>query len=122
LPVGIGLGGLALGYGLMKAGQAIGKGLNEFSMLNWTPPDVVADIKDAWTGIKWGINPMKPVAEGEETPTLEELEYATKDYSWIQKQELWLYTVTGGKFGKSHEEIRAEISLQNARDNQGGDF
>ena len=121
LPIGVAAGGLLLGYGLMKGMQAIGKGLNEFQLMDWQTPDVVKDVKDSWTGLKWPNlrDPLAPMPEGEETPTIEELEYATKDYSWIQKQELWLYVVTGGKYGKSHEELRAEID---ARNDTGGDF
>ena len=98
-----------LGYGIYKGGSLIGKGLNEFSAMDWKAPSIVTDIKDAWTGIKWGIDPTKPQAPGEETPTLAELDYAVKDYSWFQKQELWLYTVSGGVLGKSHAQLRAEI-------------
>jgi len=114
LPIATVAGLGLLGYGLLKGGQSIGKGLNEFSMMDWTVPDVLQDIKDSWTGIKWGIDPRPK--EGETpTPTLEEMEYATKDYSWIQKQELWLWIISGGKLGKSHEQLRAE-------NEQGGDF
>ena len=123
LPIGAAVGLGLLGYGILKAGQSIGKGLNEFSMLDWKTPDVVKDVKDAWTDIKWGglRDPLGPMPEGKETPTLEELDYATKDYSFIQTQELWLYVVTGGKFGKSHEQIQAEIDAV-ANGGGGGDF
>ena len=98
-----------LGYGVYKGGSLIGKGLNEFSAMDWKAPSIVTDIKDAWTGIKWGIDPTKNTFTGEETPTLEQLDYALKDYSWFQKQELWLYTVSGGVLGKSHAQLRAEM-------------
>ena len=103
--VGLGL----MGYGIYKGASMIGKGLNEFSAMDWKAPSIVTDIKDAWTGIKWGIDPTKPVAPGEESWTLEGIDYAQKDYSWIQKQELWLWIVSGGYLGKSHEQLRAEI-------------
>jgi hypothetical protein len=98
-----------MGYGIYKGASMIGKGLNEFSAMDWKAPSIVTDIKDAWTGIKWGIDPTKPVAPGEEKITLEGLDYAVKDYSWIQKQELWLWIVSGGYLGKSHDQLRAEI-------------
>jgi hypothetical protein len=98
-----------MGYGIYKGASMIGKGLNEFSAMDWKAPSIVTDIKDAWTGIKWGIDPTKPVAPGEESWTLEGIDYAQKDYSWIQKQELWLWIVSGGYLGKSHEQLRAEI-------------
>ena len=98
-----------MGYGIYKGASMIGKGLNEFSAMDWKAPSIVTDIKDAWTGIKWGIDPTKPVAPGEEKISLEGLDYAVKDYSWIQKQELWLWIVSGGYLGKSHDQLRAEI-------------
>ena len=105
--VGLGL----MGYGIYKGASMIGKGLNEFSAMDWKAPSIVTDIKDAWTGIKWGFDPtdIDPPAPGEEKVTLAGLDYAVKDYSWIQKQELWLWIVTGGYLGKSHEQLRAEI-------------
>ena len=122
LPLGVAAGLGILGYGLMKAGQAIGKGLNEFQLMDWQTPDVVTDVKDAWTGIKWGNlkDPLGPLPAGE-TPSTAGMDEATKEYSWIQKQELWLYVVTGGKFGKSHEQIQAEIDAVN-NGGGGGDF
>jgi hypothetical protein len=98
-----------MGYGIYKGASMIGKGLNEFSAMDWKAPSIVTDIKDAWTGIKWGIDPTKDPAPGEEKVTLAGLDYAVKDYSWFQKQELWLWIVSGGVLGKSHAELRAEI-------------
>ncbi len=100
-----------LGYGIYKGASMIGKGLNEFSAMDWKAPSIVTDIKDAWTGIKWGFDPTDtdPPAPGEEKVTLAGLDYVVKDYSWIQKQELWLWIVSGGYLGKSHEQLRAEI-------------
>ena len=104
------VGGLGLlGYGIYKGASMIGKGLNEFSAMDWKAPSIVTDIKDAWTGIKWGIDPREEQAPGEEKVTLAGLDYAVKDYSWFQKQELWLWIVSGGVLGKSHAELRAEI-------------
>ena len=104
------VGGLGLlGYGIYKGASMIGKGLNEFSAMDWKAPSIVTDVKDAWTGIKWGIDPTKDPAPGEENWSLDGIDYATKDYSWIQKQELWLWIVSGGYLGKSHEQLRAEI-------------
>ena len=105
--VGLGL----MGYGIYKGASMIGKGLNEFSAMDWKAPSIVTDIKDAWTGIKWGFDPtdIDPPAPGEEKVTLAGLDHAVKDYSWIQKQELWLWIVSGGYLGKSHEQLRAEI-------------
>jgi hypothetical protein len=104
------VGGLGLlGYGIYKGASMIGKGLNEFSAMDWKAPSIVTDIKDAWTGIKWGIDPTKPPAPGEENWSLDGIDNATKDYSWFQKQELWLYIISGGVLGKSHDQLRAEI-------------
>jgi hypothetical protein len=61
------VGGLGLlGYGIYKGASMIGKGLNEFSAMDWKAPSIVTDVKDAWTGIKWGFDPTKPPAPGEE--------------------------------------------------------
>ena len=104
VPVSIGVAGALLGLGLYKGGQMIGKGLNEFQMLDWESVPIAAEVSDAWQGVKWGIDPRK----GDGQPTIESMEEATKNYTWIQKQELWLWVVSGGYLGKSHEDLRAE--------------
>jgi len=114
VPVSIGVAGALLGLGLYKGGQMIGKGLNEFQLLDWTPTPIIEEVKDAWTGVKWGIDPRED-ADSSTTPTLEEIAFATKDYSWFQKQELWLYVVSGGTLGKSHDDLRAENAPYESR-------
>ena len=107
LPVGIALGGGALGYGIIKAGQAIGKGLNEFSMLDWETPDIIEDIGSGISKAKWFI-PGYFLSK-------------TKGYSVLQRSELWRWILSNGKYGKSKEQIDAEIYAVE-QGGGGGDF
>lgn len=71
-----------LGYGLYKGGQMIGKGLNEFSMMDWS------------------IGPG--------LPNTEQREAAVEGYSEWQKVQLSIYAFSGGYFGLSHEDIEKQ--------------
>jgi hypothetical protein len=64
-----------LGYGIYKGATMIGKGLNEFQMLDWSLP-----------GSK-------------------EWEAKTEGYSWYEKQSLWYNQLSGGSIGLSQAEI-----------------
>ena len=70
------IGGFGLlGFGIYKAGIMIGKGLNEFSLMDWSLP-----------GSK-------------------EWEAKTEGYSWFEKQSLWYNQLSGGSIGLSEAEI-----------------
>jgi hypothetical protein len=70
------IGGFGLlGFGIYKAGIMIGKGLNEFSLMDWSLP-----------GSK-------------------EWEAKTEGYSWFEKQSLWYNQLSGGAVGLSEAEI-----------------
>ena len=73
--VGFGL----LGYGIYKGGQLIGKGLNEFQLLDW----------DGGGGLPWS----------------KEWEAKTEGYSWFEKQSLWYNQLSGGSIGLTQAEI-----------------
>lgn len=96
-----------LGYGILKAGQSIGKGLNEFSMLDWNTPDIIEDIGSGASKAKWFI-PGYFLSK-------------TKGYSVFQRSELWRWIFSNGKYGKSKEQIDAEI-LAVEQGGGGGDF
>ena len=70
------IGGFGLlGFGIYKAGIMIGKGLNEFSLMDWSLP-----------GSK-------------------EWEAKTEGYSWFEKQSLWYNQLSGGSIGLTQAEI-----------------
>ena len=77
--VGFGL----LGYGIFKGGQLIGKGINEFSMLEWD-------------------------GGGGPGPSVAEMDAATEGYTEWQKIQLSIYAFSGGYFGLSHDAIRKQ--------------
>ena len=78
--VGLGL----LGYGIFKGGQLIGKGINEFSMLEWNGGG------GSPTGVSWMDTS------------------ATEGYTEWQKIQLNIYIFSGGYFGLSHDAIRKQ--------------
>ena len=77
------IGGFGLlGFGIYKAGIMIGKGLNEFQLMDWSLP-----------GSK-------------------EWEAKTEGYSWFEKQSLWYNDLSGGSIGLSQAEIEHRRELK----------
>jgi hypothetical protein len=77
------IGGFGLlGFGIYKAGIMIGKGLNEFSLMDWSLP-----------GSK-------------------EWEAKTEGYSWFEKQSLWYNQLSGGSIGLTQAEIENRRELK----------
>tara|TARA_R110000751_G_scaffold185900_1_gene292361 strand:+ start:475 stop:900 length:426 start_codon:yes stop_codon:yes gene_type:complete len=86
-----------LGYGIYKGALMIGKGLNEFQLMDWSL--------------------------GEGLPTAAERKAGREGWSLIQKFQFDLYAFSGGWLGKSREEIEKEIFIASmAPTGGGGDF